>query len=301
MDVVARRPAHRPQPLVGLLPVRRDELGKGREQAAVLLVELVAQAAVEQGEVEGLAVDVDLALAVRAVADAHRPAAAMAIEVVEHPLGELVLAPDAVDGLEAGQALADRAGEVVVEAARLGAVAEHREPIEGEAGVAQPAEAVVPVALAAELLRQGGGERRDQRARRRVGHQLERERAAPYRVAIRALVAAIGDPLLPERAGDAEELGDALGRRLARDGAGGEHQVAVAAGVQRDLSARGIAFGRELEIGEQGRHALAVDHALLERELGRVAGEGARWPVAHGQLDRALAGLRSGAPASRAR
>ena len=86
--MVAGRPAHRPQALVGLLPVRGDELGEGPQQPAILLVQTAAEALVEQSEVEDLAVDVDLMLAVRAVADPHRPAGAVALEVVEHALDQ---------------------------------------------------------------------------------------------------------------------------------------------------------------------------------------------------------------------
>ena len=62
----------------------------------------------------------------------------------------------------------------------LVAVAEGEQRAHGERGVAQPAVAIVPVEVAAEPLGQRRGRRGDDRARRRVDEQLERERAAEH-------------------------------------------------------------------------------------------------------------------------
>ena len=63
-----------------------------RERRAVLVVQI--------DRVHQLAVDVELQVLAGGVADAHRPRAAVAVEVVELDLGELVTAVDAVHHVE---------------------------------------------------------------------------------------------------------------------------------------------------------------------------------------------------------
>ena len=53
------------------------------------------------------------------------------------------------------------------------------------------------------------------------------------------------------------------------------------------MGGRGVALEGEVEIAEQGRHVVAMDRVARQRELGRMAREGARGPIAHRQLDRA--------------
>ena len=61
---------------------------------------------------------------------------------------------------------------------RLLGEAQPEQRVHREGGVAHPGVAVVPVALAADLLGQRRGRRGDQRAGRGVGHQLQRDRRA---------------------------------------------------------------------------------------------------------------------------
>ena len=84
-------------------------------------------------------------------------------------------------------------------APRLVDVAADHQRVQRQAGVAQPAEAVVPVAHAADLLGQRRRRRRDDAAGRRVGHRLEREQRAHHGVAPAPLVGAAARPLPPER------------------------------------------------------------------------------------------------------
>ena len=85
----------------------------------------------------------------------------------------------------------------VQERLALFVVAEGEQRAQGERGVAQPAVTIVPVADSAQLLRERGRGRRDDRAGWGVGHQLERERAADDGVAVRSLVGAARRPGLP--------------------------------------------------------------------------------------------------------
>ena len=71
--------------------------------------------------------------------------------------------------------------------------------VDEEARIANPTEAVVPIALAADFLRQRGRRRRHGCARRREDERLEHEGAARHRIAPGTVVAASGDPRLPER------------------------------------------------------------------------------------------------------
>ena len=76
------------------------------------------------------------------------------------------------------------------------------QPPQRERRVAHPAVAVVPVALAAGRLGQRGRQRRDHRARRRVGQALEHERGALQVPAPRVVREGPGgEPLAPEVAG----------------------------------------------------------------------------------------------------
>ena len=103
VDVLARRAPHLPRPLVRRLPCVGDLLGEGRERATVLFSEFAAEALVEQGEIESLAIKADLAPAMAVVADPDRPAAGVALEVVEDALARLVPELDPVAALQARQ------------------------------------------------------------------------------------------------------------------------------------------------------------------------------------------------------
>src|SRR5690606_21067695 len=93
------------------------------------------------------------------VADAHRPRVAVSVQVAEVVLGEGGLAAEAVENLYAGGVvvLLRRALQELQEGDPLFLLAEERERLRDHAGVADPAEAVVPVPDSADLLGQGRG------------------------------------------------------------------------------------------------------------------------------------------------
>ena len=97
-------------------------------------------------------------------------------------------------------------------AAASSGVAQAEQRVDGERAVPDPGVAVVPVALAADLLGQPGGRRRDQRAGRRVGHQLERHRRAGHHLAPAAGVGRPVQPVAPEARGLVGERLRLLGR-----------------------------------------------------------------------------------------
>ena len=80
---VLRLAAHLPHAAVGLAPVRERRLDLALEDRPDAVVEAVAAPGVDVDRVEHRAPHVVLALVVGAVADAHRPGAVVAAEVVE--------------------------------------------------------------------------------------------------------------------------------------------------------------------------------------------------------------------------
>lgn len=217
--------AHLPQALVRLVPVL---LHVGEQLTLDRPGPVVGAQAARPGDVEAvhhLAVDVELELVDRAVADAHRPGGLVAVEPAEFELGQAALAGHAVHDLEVLGAAGDRAQQPRAPVARLLDVARADQRVERHRGVAQPAEAVVPVAHAAEIFRQRRGGGGDDAAGGGVGQRLQRDQRADHGLAVRALVGALGHPLVPHGLGLGELL---LGRDLARHrlvrGMPGEHE-----------------------------------------------------------------------------
>ena len=83
---------------------------------------------------------------------------------------------------------------------------EPQERVEGERRVADPRVAVVPVAAAAELLGEARGRGGDERARRAVRQELQRQRGTPHDLAPPTLIARCRDPTQPVVDGLVEQL-----------------------------------------------------------------------------------------------
>ena len=182
---------------VGITPVLTDEVGDAREVPAGAGVEGVALADIHEGRVEQLAVRVELHLAGRAVADPHRPRAAIALER-QRALGRVRAAVETIEHLQPRQRQSRRVHEPPEERRRLGVTAQLQQRLQGERGVANPAVAVVPVPLAADTLGQRRGRRRRDRSRLREHEQLQRERGPQDRGAPGAGVAQPSRPVVPE-------------------------------------------------------------------------------------------------------
>ena len=140
------------------------------------------------------------------VADAHRPRAHVAGQVVERLLGELVAPVDPVHDLE-------RAVRVELGAARLDpaheragflGVAQAHEAVEGERPVADPGVAIVPVARPADLLGQTEGGGCDDRPVPARGEQLEQQRRPVDHFAPAPPVGRAREPVAPEVMGRLE-------------------------------------------------------------------------------------------------
>ena len=153
----------------------------------------------------------------------------------ELALGQVVLAADAEHDLQRPRrGPMPPAPAVVMKSKKsLGLVRAGRDPqrLDGEAGVADPGVAVVPVALAADVLGQRRRRRGDDRAGRLVGQALQDPAAVVHEVPPRALVGLVQvGPRLPGRERAVEQLGRARpAARLRGDG------VAQRAALQREV------------------------------------------------------------------
>ena len=204
-----------PQAVVGLLPVLGELVDEGALHApAVARLGHAVVARHRQGA-EDLAQDVGLALVHGTVADADRQRAGVPGEAVELALGEVAAALDGVHHLHVGRVSGDGAQQPVAPVVRIVGAPGGEQRLQGEGRVAQPAVAVVPVALAAEVLGQGGGRRGDDAAGVHVGEPAEGHQAADDLAAPRAVVLAgvgpgllllqgVGQPLV-----DVQRLGNA--------------------------------------------------------------------------------------------
>ena len=155
VDEVTRLASNLPDAVIGFLPLGGRAVGQVRQQPLRRLTQAVNLIRQAQRGVEELAVDVELALVPRAVADPYWPAVAPAAEVGQLAFGEVTFAADAEHDLEVEAAADLRCRGVRHELEELvGFVRACRDPqrLEREARVADPRVAVVPVARAARRL-----------------------------------------------------------------------------------------------------------------------------------------------------
>ena len=221
VGVVAAAAARLPDPLVGLVPVVYQPLEVAGELQPAVVVEGQPVLVAEVDGVHQLAVDVELQLGCRAVADPHRRRAHVALQVRELLLGQVLTPVDAVHDRQRARLAAGRVAEAPLQPAheRAGLLGEPEpeQRVEREGGVADPRVAVVPVARAADLFRQAGGGGGHDRAGGRVREQFEGERRAMHHLAPAPAVARAAQPVPPERHGGVELGGDAgIGARRRR-------------------------------------------------------------------------------------
>ena len=198
---VLRLAAHLPETLVGHLPVLDRALHGALEDRPDDLGQVVARLRVQVDRIEHRPPHVVLLLVVRGVADPDGPRALIPAQVVECLLDELVLAADAVHDLQLLLARGD-VGDEVEEVVGLAREPERVQAPQHESAVADPRVAVVPVALAADRLRERRRRRGQERPRRTVGQPLQRQRAA-LQVALPRMLGELAavDPLPPEVGG----------------------------------------------------------------------------------------------------
>src|SRR6266511_1032515 len=193
-----------PDALVGLPPAAGGGVGAGGQEGPAVCVELVELAGQPVGGAEQFAVDVDLGLVPGAVADPHRAAVPPAGQVRQGAFGQVVFAADPEHDLQGG-GLVGTGGDP--------------ERFHGEARVADPGVAVVPVAFAADALGQRGGGGGDDRATGLERQAVQDAAAVVHQVRPRALVLLVqAGPGLPGRGRRVDLVGQLA---LAPDSRGG--------------------------------------------------------------------------------
>ena len=139
-------------------------------------------------------------------------------------------------------------------------VAQAQQRVDGEGAVPDPGVAVVPVALPADLLGQPGGRRRDRRAGRRVGHQLQRDGRTGDHLPPPAGVAGPVQPAAPEPRGVVRQPLGLLGRDDARRAAHRlQHHAADLALPQGPGPAQPVAVPLHRDPGFRQRGSLRRD------------------------------------------
>ena len=262
--------ANLPDAAVGLAPALQRPPDLALDDRPQAVRQLVARPRVQIDRVEHRAPDVVLVLVVGAVADPHRPRVLIAGQVLELLLLQALLAADPVHDLELGLLVVGHVGDEVEEVVGLLVEAERVQRPQHERGVADPGEAVVPVAVATRRLGQRGGARGDDRARGGVRQALERECAAlqigaPRVVGERAVL----EPLLPEVARSRQPLGRlvvGLRKPVVRPA---ERDERLVAGSHRGPRPRTRSLEAEAQVRDQ---AQLERHALRPRTRLSVAG-----------------------------
>ena len=145
---VASGPPHLPDALIGFVPMGQRRIDLALEHGPPPVVETLTGSGVEIHGVQEHAPHVVLALIPGAVADPDRTSAVIARQVIQGLLGELPLPADAVHDLQVGVPLGHVRDEVE-EVVGLAVKAQRVEAPQHERRVAQPAVAVVVVALPA--------------------------------------------------------------------------------------------------------------------------------------------------------
>ena len=201
-----RSAAHFPNALVRFLPLAFEMAEDGDLQLPARLLGREAALAGLMHGVQQLAIDIYLNLTMCAVTDAHGRRVFVTGKPGKLDFVEPPFSGDAIHDLHLIGAAGDRAQQPFAPVAGLLEVAGVHQGEEGERCVPQPAIAIVPVALSAEVLRQRSCHRRHQAASGRIGHRFQRDERAPHRVGIRARhIAGVG-PIFPEFLGLAEQV-----------------------------------------------------------------------------------------------
>lgn len=189
---------------------------------------------------------VELQLVRGAVADAHRLRVLIAGQPVELHLGQPALARDPVHDLNLLGRSGHHAAEPRAPRTRFVVVAAAHQREQRDRRVAQPAVAVVPVAVAADLLGQRRGGRGDDPAGRLVGERLQRDQRTAHGGRIATAHLAAARPFEPV----------VLGAR--------EHRQRIARGRQPQMRGR---------IAERERHALVGADREFRERMQVLAGE----------------------------
>src|SRR5207253_8436335 len=195
-DAVVRLAAQLPDPIGEALD---DVPELGRDKATLALIN---RHAVDDG-----AEHIELALAGGPIANPNRAGAVEAGQMLEVLLRQVRVTVHPVDDLHGEVMVVGTVADPVDEVCRLLRKSGAEEGGDAIRSVAQPAVAVVPVAIAARVFGDRRGGRRAERAGRRIGQQLDHERGAADGVLEWPGVKALVQPPFPELSGARRQLG----------------------------------------------------------------------------------------------
>ncbi len=219
------------------------------------------------------------------IADAHRGRALVSRQPWHLPFGQPPLAGKPVHDLHLLRAARHRAQQPVAPGLRLVVEAGVHQREQREGGVAQPAEAVVPVADAAQLLGQRRGRRRHDPAGRPVGERLERDQRAHDRVGAVSGGPAFPGPFGPEFLGRRERglVIERAGHRRVRRRVGEDERHRLS-GRDRELADGAHVLAGEVRGRAHHHHVRARDRAQRSVLEPRDPGHDGAIPEAQHQL-----------------
>ena len=271
---------HLPDSVIGLPPIGGHPIHQGGDSSPEIVAGGLLVLVVEVDGIEQLAIDVELQLVRGGVTDPHRARAAVALQVIERPLGDLTPPGDGVQRLERLRVGGlEASGQPPDERAGLLGHPEAGQGVQREGGVPDPGESVIPVAHSTDGLGQAEGRRGHDRSAPAGVEQLERERGPMDLVSPPAGVGGQSHPVAPEVHGRLErflhvvvEVGRVL--RLAvlllQDERGG------LPGPQREDAHRVGAIRVERDGGREPQHRSvgAIEHRPIPVQHDRVGGAG---------------------------
>ena len=264
---VPPRPAHLPDALVRLPP---EFLEKRDERPLELPGRRVwgnARLQRQVHRVHYLAVDIELELVDGGIPDPHGSGALVTGQPRQLEFGQPPFAGGTIHDLQVPRIAGHRPQQPVAPRQRLLGIAADEKRIEREGRVPQPAVAIVPVADAADLLRQRGGRGRDDAPRRCERQRLQGDQGTHDFVGPVAVIGATPAPLLPPRAGVFHRRADVDRRRRLVRGVPGQqerHAVPLAHG---ELGARGQIHAVGLDRGPERQRVWAADGAQRAVDL----------------------------------
>src|ERR1035441_9971730 len=178
MRMVSASPSRLPDAFIGLIPIPGDIVSKADEGALHIAIQMPAVEGELRGCVHDFAIDVELQLVARGIADANRSRFTIARKIVEFAFYGSFIAVDVVHDAQLRLRQTSGLKQPVEKVFRLVPIVEFEQGADGEGRVAQPAVAVVPIETGSDAFGKRGGGRGNDGAGWNIVQQLESQSAA---------------------------------------------------------------------------------------------------------------------------
>ena len=210
--------------------------------------------------IDQFAVDIELQLGVCGIADPNRLRTFVTRQPAGLPFQQARLAHNAVHDLHVRRPTGRGAQQPIVPGGSFLGIAGVHQCQQRKGGVAQPAKTIIPVARAAQLLRQRGRGRCNDAAGRRIGQRLQRDQRSHHQVTTVAFVGAAATPFSPIIFGILQGLRrvDRLRKRQMRRPIG-EHKGYRLAFAHLEIGNRGQVLAAGFDRRPQHGHVLPRD------------------------------------------